>query len=102
MAAATDYAVTADNEIKIVDNDFQIVLSDEQHIQDTIQSYPLYWKQYPTDGVGIQSYVGSTGQIQKLMGEIKKQLQNDGYLCNNPKVTINQDTVTYNPNAIRL
>lgn len=102
MGAAYDFGVNSSNEIKIVDNDFVYELSDKQHIEDTIKSYPLYWKQYPTDGVGVNSYVGSTGQTQKLMGEIKRQLQNDGYVCNNPNVVINQNTVTYNPNAIRL
>lgn len=102
MPALYDWGLDANGDLVIENNDYTYVLSDEQHIQDTVDAYPLWWSQFPADGVGIKSYQNSSGKIQELMGKMKQQLQTDGYSCNNPIVQINGNQITYNPNAIRL
>lgn len=103
MAAAYDWGVDADGDLDIVNDDFTWVLSDQVHIIDTIKAAPLWWKQFPMDGVGINAYRNSSGMIQQLMGSIKKNLQADGYSCGNPKVISNPNgTFRIYPNATRL
>lgn len=103
MAAAYDWGVDSDGDLDIQNDDFTYVQSDAIHIQDTIKASPLWWKQFPLDGVGINAYRNSSGMIQKLMGAIKKNLQTDGYSCGNPTVIGNPDgTFNIYPNAQRL
>lgn len=79
--------------------DFVIESSDEQHVQDTINAFPGWWKQFPADGVGARAYLGSSGQIQALSRNIKIQLQADGYTVNNPKISYAGGQLTINPDA---
>lgn len=79
--------------------DFAIAPSDEQHIKDTINAFPGWWKQYPADGVGAWSYSGSSGQAQSLVRSIKLQLQSDGYQVNNPQVSFIGGSLIINPDA---
>lgn len=79
--------------------DFVIAASDEQHIEDTIRAFPGWWKQYPADGVGVRSYVGSSGQAQALSRNIKIQLQADGYTVNNPQISFVGGQLLINPDA---
>jgi len=102
MPAAYDWGLDIDGDLDIENDDFTYVLSDAVHIEDTIKAFPLWWKQFSADGVGIDAYRKSSGKIQQLMGSMKQQLQNDGYSCDNPIVTQNGDSFTYNPKAIRL
>ena len=103
MGLQFDLGLDENGDLDIENDDFTYVLSDEDHIEDTIVASPLWWKQFPGDGVGISSYRGSSGKIQKLMGAIKRQLQNDGYSCTNPVIVQNPGgTFNINPNAIRL
>lgn len=103
MAAANDWGLDANGDLDIQDNDFTYVLSDQIHIQDTIKASPLWWKQFPADGVGISAYRNSSGKIQQLMGAIKKNLQTDNYSCGNPTVISNTNgTFSIFPNAVRL
>ena len=79
--------------------DFVIGASDEQHIKDTVNAFPGWWKQYPADGVGAMRYLGSAGQIQALARSIKLQLQSDGYQVNNPQVSHIAGQLIINPDA---
>lgn len=79
--------------------DFVIGPSDEQHIQDTINAYPGWWKQYPADGVGVRDYLNSTRQTQSLSRAIKMQLQADGYSVGNPSIQFSNGKLTINPDA---
>lgn len=103
MAVAYDWGLDENGDLDIENDDFTYVLSDPQHIQDTIIASPLWWKQFPTDGVSIKLYVKSSGKIQQLMGSIKKQLQTDGYICSNPVITVDPSgAINIDPKAIRL
>jgi hypothetical protein len=68
--------------------DFSIADSDTQHIVDNIAAFPGWWKENPTDGVGILQYENSAGQEQDIQRMVKIQLQSDGYQVNNPFVKI--------------
>ena len=103
MALQYDFGLDPNGDLNISNNDLTYVLSDQQHIQDNIISCPLWWKQFSSDGVGINNYRNSSGKIQQLMGAIKKQLQADGYSCANPVITYGSDgSLNINPNATRL
>jgi len=62
-----------------VKGDFLITDSDTQHVQDIINSFANWWKEFPTIGVGIKKYLGATGGVQVVKRAIKIQLKSDGY-----------------------
>lgn len=93
-------------DIKLVDNDlfisrqgdFVIDISDEQHVQDTINAFPGWWKENPEQGVGIRAYLGASIDTQQLQKNIRLQLQADGYVSVNPIVKLQPDgTVEIDP-----
>jgi hypothetical protein len=99
MALNYDIALS-NNDLLIQDGDFVIGQSDEQHIVDTINAFPGWWKQNPADGVGLLQYVRSSGKQQEIARIVKIQLQSDGYQVSNPTVTIDQDgLMIINPSA---
>ena len=90
-------------DLSFKNGDFAVGDSDSQHVQDTITAYAGWWKQYPADGVGLQSYVNGSGNFQKLAKNIKLQLQKDGYTVNPlPSITFNNGNLEINPNAYKL
>ncbi len=62
--------------------DFLLGESDQQHIQDIVESFPGWWKEYILLGVGIRSYNGSSGREQEIQTNIALQLRSDGYQVN--------------------
>ncbi|MFB6456580.1 hypothetical protein ACE38W_15015 [Chitinophaga sp. Hz27] len=89
------------NDIVIRDGDFVIGESDEQHIMDTINGFPGWWKENPVDGVGISSYLNSSGQEQSIARAIKLQLSSDGYRVDSPTISYGDDgRLIINPNAL--
>lgn len=101
MAAAFDYILDKSGDLVIQRDDFVYGQSDAQHIQDTINAFPGWWKENFTDGVGVADYLNSSGREQQLSRNIKIQLQSDGYTVNNPQILIVGSTIKINPNAIR-
>lgn len=86
--------------IEVVNNDIQYSLSDMQHVEDTINAAPGWWKENPSDGVNIRAYLNSDGQAQVLARSIQVQLQSDLYLCS-PVVNFDANGKLYiNPNAV--
>ncbi len=75
---AVDLIRGTNNEIKIVNGDFVMGASDEQHIEDLLMAAPGEIKQFPLVGVNISKAINGTidGEIRK---EIKLQLEADGY-----------------------
>lgn len=67
------------NEPFFKDGDFAVTFSDEQHVMDTIAAFPGWWKENPTDGVGLFSYLHSSGRQNALKRSIKINLLSDGY-----------------------
>lgn len=84
------------------DGDFDMVESDQQHIQDIIESFPGWWKEYALLGVGISDYINSAGKEQEIQGKIALQLRSDGY--QKPTVSVNYSTngdLTIETDAVR-
>jgi len=100
MAANQDIALMH-NDLLIRNGDFVIGESDEQHIMDTINAFPGWWKENPPDGVGVFTYLNSAGQQQQLQKAIKLNLVSDGYTVTNPIIEVTQDSITINPNATK-
>jgi len=102
MAVNYDMALNG-NDLLIVDGDFAFAESDQQHVIDTINAFPGWWKENPQDGVGLMAYSKSPGEAQRINRAIKIQLQSDNYTVENPVVTIdNSGLLTVNPNAVKL
>ncbi len=101
MAASFDLKLK-DNDLVIEGGDFIISESDSQHIEDTINAFPGWWKQHQKDGVGIFAYLNSSGRQQELARKIKLELQSDGYNVERPIIDISQDGIKVNPNATKI
>ena len=63
--------------------DFFIEDSDAQHVQDILNSWANWWKEFPTLGVGVKKYLGTPGGVQVLKRAIKIHLGGDGYRVDN-------------------
>jgi hypothetical protein len=87
-----------DNDLVIQNNDLVIGESDDQHIEDTINSGPGWWKENYTDGVNIRQYLKSKN-FQEINRAITLNLQSDGYVAS-PIISNNNGQLTINPNAI--
>jgi len=102
MANNTDIALF-NNDLFFENGDFAITESDVQHVSDTISAFPGWWKENPTDGVGLFQYLHSAGKEQQLERSMKINLLSDGYRAD--AVSINIDAagnLTINPNAEKL
>lgn len=77
---AQDILLTTDYDLAFSDGDFVISESDNQHIELILNTATGAWKQFPTLGVGIIKYSGSTGQINQLRRDININLKADGYI----------------------
>lgn len=101
MAVNQDFGLSG-NDLVIEDGDFIISNSDQQHIADTINAFPGWWKENPADGVGIFQYLESSGQEQAIERSVKINLQSDGYQVGNPNVSKDAaGTLTIDPQATK-
>ena len=88
------------NDLAIIDGDFKFAESDQQHVADTINAFVGWWKEYPTDGVGIADYSKSAGGNLQLARKIKVELEKDGYKVSNPVLEYdNNGNLNIYPNA---
>jgi len=102
MAVRKDFELL-DNDLLFENGDFKISESDQQHIADTINAYPGWWKSFPIDGVGIGYYQNSAGGAQQLARKIKIELEKDGYTVDNPVIEFGTDgKLNIYPNATIL
>ena len=84
----------------ISNNDLFYDISDTQHVQDTLNAAPGWWKENFSDGVDIRSFVNSSQQEQILARKIKLQLESDLYTVTNPKVFYDvEGKLNIEPNA---
>ena len=87
------------NDLQMANGDFLTGLSDPQHIADTLNAFPGWWKDNPADGVGTFAYLNSAGQEQQLRRSIQIQLKSDNYAAAPIVTTDNAGNVTINPNV---
>jgi len=99
MIDRQDIQLDDNGDLELQDQDFIFVPSNDQHIEDTINSYPGWWKENFADGVGVADFVNSAGQKQILSRLIKIELQSDLYDAT-PTVIFDADgSLTISPNA---
>lgn len=99
MASRQDIYLV-NNDCLVKNGDFVIAISDEQHVIDTINAFPGWWKQNPQDGVGIGAWQKGAAQIQELSKQLRLNLQSDGYVVNNPSITLSPSgQFIINPNV---
>ena len=97
MAVRYDISIVDDD--LAISGDFLIAESDQQHIIDTINAFPGWWKQYPNEGVGIKAWIKSPAIIQQMTKVIKLNLQADNYTCS-PKIGFDAlGNLQINPNV---
>jgi hypothetical protein len=102
MAISYDIALL-DNDIDFRGGDMYIVESDTQHVIDTINAFPGWWKENPSDGVGLMSYMKSSASMQALNRSIRVQLNSDGYTINAPVITLDSaGNLFIDPNAVKI
>ena len=95
-----DIQLNGNNDLRRVNSDLVYDISDEQHIEDTINASPGWWKENFADGVGIRSYLNSDGQEQVLARSIKIQLESDLYSVTNPAIQFDANgKLVIQPNA---
>lgn len=103
MADRIDFGLDDNNDLLIVNGDFSIIESDQQHIADTINAYVGWWKEFPTDGVGIGYFAKSSSGGQQLSRKVKIELEKDGYKVDNPVIEFGTDgKLNIYPNATRI
>ena len=74
--------------------DFDITDSDTRHVEDIVASFAGWWKEFPTVGVGIKNFSGSSGGIQRVKREVKIQLEGDGYRVSDISIVDNNLYIT--------
>lgn len=97
--ANQDFALQG-NDLLIIDGDFAIAESDTQHVADTMNAFPGWWKEDPADGIGVLAYFNGPNTAQTLKRSIQMQLTSDGYKVSSPEVTVSSEgQLIINPNA---
>lgn len=94
-----DIASNDSGVLRVENNDLIYDISDQQHVQDTINCAPGWWKENFYDGVNIRSFLNSSGQEQILARKIKIELEKDLYRSQ-PKVNFDSNgKLNIQPNA---
>lgn len=96
-----DFQIDETGDLKVLEGDFAVDLSDQQHVEDIIESFQGWWKEFVQVGVGLFSYLNSSSDFQNLELNIKSQLTGDGYTVNNPRVKFENEKLIIKPNAVR-
>lgn len=91
--------ILKDNDLVINDNDAILGQSDDQHIMDTINAYLGWWKENPTDGVGVSQFLLSRQSQAEINRAVILQLQADSYKSQPIIYFDNTGTLIINPNV---
>lgn len=104
MARSTDYLLDSEGDLAFSNGDLAFGESDEQHVQDTINAEPGWWKQYPVDGVKIRKYLGGNIDELELKRAVRIELKKDGYRTfPEPLVFFDSNgRLNINPNAKKI
>lgn len=86
MAMVKDIDLETDLDLKIVNGDFAISDSDQNHVINILKAYVGGYKQFPLVGVGIDYYLASSGTQQVIKRNITVQMESDGYKVNKIEV----------------
>lgn len=79
------------NVLVIRGNDLVIATSDQQHIQDILNAFAGWYREFPLIGAGASSYINApANKIAEFEAIAKVQLRGDGYT--ETKIIVNQLT----------
>lgn len=95
-----DILLDQNYDLDISNGDFNVGLSDEQHLVLLVELFEGDLKQYPLQCVGIDQYSGSSGQGAFIQNKIKVKAQSDRY--QNVQIILKQQqdgTFVYNLTA---
>lgn len=99
MAVRVDIALN-NNELLVINGDFAYAESDTQHVIDTMNALPGWWKENPIDGVGIILYSKASSSLSQLNRNVQVQLISDGYKVDGAVFDLNSTgELLINPNA---
>jgi hypothetical protein len=84
-----DFKLDQDGDLEIKGGDFQLVESDQVHIEHILKSNKGYYFETPLLGVGIINEVNGPKTRQELKQTIRRQLVLDNYSVK--EVNINED-----------
>ena len=99
MAMVKDIDLETDLDLKIIDGDFVISDSDQNHVINILKAYVGGYKQFPLIGVGIDYYLASAGTQQVIKRNITVQMESDGYKVNKIEV-LGQNKYSIDANRI--
>lgn len=71
-----------DNDLMIINGDFDVSYSDQQHIELLMITYLGGWKEFPLVGVGLTNYINSSGSELIIRRNMIVQLESDSYQVN--------------------
>lgn len=76
-----DILLDENNNILIVDGDFAIGQSDQQHVKHIVEAFKGEYKFNPLVGFGVIGYLKRDEMIEsEFRRDLKIQLENDGYI----------------------
>ena len=76
---ANDILLDDENDFKLLNGDFFVGGSDEQHIQHLLQSVKGNFLQFPTVGVQITDFINGNLSKVELEKRVRLELTKDGY-----------------------
>lgn len=86
-----------------ITGDFELAVSDNQHVSDILKSFPGYWKSSLPTGAALQILLKGRGNPVAVENTIKTQLEADNYQVTRPSITVDANgKATIKPYAIRL
>lgn len=75
---AFDYILEeSTNDLKILNGDFVVDKSDQQHVEDILRAKPGQFYQWPLLGVGIENFRNASLSGQRLKQDVKLNLRSD-------------------------
>ena len=100
---AQDILLDENSELRIENGDFVVGPSDKQSMQSILNSFPGWWKQFPTVGVGMMQYLNSKGKDQEIIRNIRIQLEADGFTVDSTVIQgLTKDNFKITTNAHRV
>lgn len=102
MAVNYDIALQ-DNDLTFQGGDLFAAESDVQHVIDTINAFPGWWKENIADGVGLIGYSKASTALPVLNRSIQVNLNSDGYRTEGQVMSLTPGgNLIINPNAVKI
>lgn len=99
MALVKDIILDDNYDIKIVNGDFNVSASDNQHLALITVTNTGQWKENPFVGLGMSNNLGSNLSASEIKSQAQQQYEADGYTIHSITIVDNE---IYNVDAERL